>query len=48
MALQTEDEPPVAAAESNVESDAGSAPPTVAEDVPPTDHSGDGNHRENT
>ena len=49
VALQTEDEPSVAAAELNVESDEGSSdPPAAAEDVPPTDHSGDGNHRENT
>jgi N utilization substance protein A len=42
-------EPPVAAAELNLDSDAGSSvPPTVAEDLPSTDHSGDVDHRENT
>jgi len=49
VALQTDDEPPVAAAELNEESpQSSSAPPTVAEDVPSPDPSGDGNHRENT
>ncbi len=45
---QTEDKP-TDAAEPIVDHSADSSlPPPVAEDVPPTDHSGDGNHRENT
>jgi len=48
VALQTEDELSGAAAELIVEQDEGSSvPSSVAEDVPPTDHSGDGSHREN-
>ena len=47
--LPTEDEPPAAAAEPIVEQAEDSSDPSpVAEDVPPTDPSGDGNHRENT
>ena len=49
VALQTEDEPSGAAAEPIVEQAEGSSvPSSVAEDVSPTDPSGDGNHRENT
>ncbi|MGO9111683.1 MAG: transcription termination factor NusA [Thermoguttaceae bacterium] len=49
VALETEDEPSAAAAELIAEQAEGSSVPTsVAEHVSPTDHSGDGNHRENT
>ena len=55
VALQTEDEPSGAAAELSAASElvveqaeGSSAPTSVAEDVSPIDHSGDGNHRENT
>jgi N utilization substance protein A len=48
-ALPTEDEPPGAAAEPPaVRAEDSSAPTSAAEDVPPIDHSDDGNHRENT
>jgi N utilization substance protein A len=48
-ALGAEDEPPGAAAEPIIEQAAESgAPSSVAEDVSPTEPSGDGNHRENT
>jgi transcription termination/antitermination protein NusA len=43
VAVPMEDEPLVAAAE-----DDDSVSPAVADDVPPTDHSDDGNHREST
>ncbi len=46
---QTEDEPSGAAADLIIEpSEGSSVPSSVAEDVSPTDHSGDGNHRETT
>jgi N utilization substance protein A len=49
VALQTEDESPAAAAEPNFPPAEDSSDPTsVAEDLPPTDSSGDGKHRENT
>jgi len=49
VALQTEIEPSAAAAELTVEqAEVSSVPTSVAEDVSPTDHSGDGNHREST
>jgi len=48
LASQTEDEPSDAAAELIVEQDGdGNAPSAVTEEIPLTDHSGDGNHREN-
>jgi N utilization substance protein A len=47
--LLTEEEPPAAAAEPNFPpAGQGSDPTPVADDVLPTDSSGDGNHRENT
>jgi len=49
VTLPTDEEPPVAAAELDVEPDEDSSiPPAIAEDVLPNDHLGDGNHRENT
>ncbi len=49
VALQTEDEPSDAAVEPIVEQVEGSSVSSVvAEEVSPTDHSGDGDHRENT
>ena len=49
VALQSEDEPSDAAAELIVEQVEGSSVPSaVTEEVSPTDHSGDGNHRENS
>ena len=48
-ALQPEDEPSGAAAELIIDqAEDSSVPTSVAEEIPPTDHSGDGNHRENT
>ena len=49
VALQSEDEPNDAAAGLIVEQTEGSrVPSSIAEDISPTDHSGDGNHREST
>ena len=42
MAIEAEEETPATAEEESGE------PPSVAEDVTPNEHSGDGNHRENT
>ena len=47
-ALPPEDESPAVAAELVADQDDGTVPAHVADEAPLTDHSGDGDHRDNT